>query len=118
MPSESARPGPLQRLERYSDGGEPSPWLQSGKVKLFAVSFSVVLVLGLVWTVLQPLVYRSSATVLMSAPTAIDAGVSEANIQNVAIQRTILLGEEITRRVLDELNGLQAPQFLVSPSAR
>ena len=74
MPSESARAGSLQRLERYSDEGELSPWLQSSKVKLFAVSFSIVLVLGLVWTVLQPLVYRSSATVLMTAPAAIDAG--------------------------------------------
>jgi succinoglycan biosynthesis transport protein ExoP len=112
MPSESPRPGSLQRLERYNDGGELSPWLQSSKVKLFAVSFSVVLVLGLVWTVLQPLVYRSSATVLMSAPTAIDAGVSEANIQNVAIQRTILLGQEITHRVLGELADAQ--QFSMS----
>jgi len=80
---------------------------------LFAISFGIVFVLGLVWTVFQPLVYRSSATVLMSAPTAIDAGVSEANIQNVAIQRAILLGEEITRRVLDQLADIQ--QFKMSP---
>jgi len=79
-------------------------------VKLFAVSFCIVFALGLIWTLLQPVVYRSSATVLMSAPAAIDAVVSEANIQNVAIQRTILLGEEITRRVLDELAGVQKPR--------
>jgi uncharacterized protein involved in exopolysaccharide biosynthesis len=47
--------------------------------------------------------YRSSATVLMSAPRAIDAVISEADVQNVAIQRTILLGSGITRRLLLEL---------------
>jgi hypothetical protein len=47
----------------------------------------------------------------MSAPAAIDAVVSEANIQNVAIQRTILLGEEITGRVLEELTSAQEARW-------
>ena len=102
MEHQSPRVEPLPRFERYRDPGEGAPWRQSGKVKLFAITSGAVLLLGLFWTLLQPVVYRSSATVLMSAPTAIDAVVSEANIQNVAIQRTILLGEDITRRVLDE----------------
>ena len=106
MEKDSPRVEPLPRFERYRDPGEGAPWHHSGKVKLFAVTFGIVLVLGLIWTFLQPVVYRSSATVLMSAPVAIDAVVSAANIQNVAIQRTILLGDEITARVLGELSGV------------
>ena len=66
------------------------PWRASARVRLFALVFGASLVLGLAWTLLQPMVYRSSATVLMTAPRTIDAGVSEADVQNVAIQRTIL----------------------------
>ena len=102
---------PLSRLERYPDPGEQSPWHRSAKVKLFAVTFGIVFALGIVWTLLQPVVYRSSATVLMSAPAAIDAVVSEANIQNVAIQRTILLGDEITREYWMKLAGMQEPEL-------
>ena len=111
MNKDSPRVEPLPRFERYRDPGEEAPWHRSGKVKLFAVTFGIVFALGIIWTVLQPVVYRSSATVLMSAPAAIDAVVSEANIQNVAIQRTILLGEEITRRVLSELADVQEPRL-------
>ena len=109
MEQQSPRVEPLPRFERYRDPGEGAPWRQSSKVKLFAITSGAVLLLGLFWTLLQPVVYRSSATVLMSAPAVIDAVVSEANIQNVAIQRTILLGEEITGRVLDQMAGLQEP---------
>jgi polysaccharide biosynthesis transport protein len=96
----------LSRLDSYRDIKAEEPWHQSGRVKLFAITAGVVLVLGLLWTALQPVVYRSSATVLMSAPTAIDAQVVEANIQNVAIQRKILLGSEITGRMLEDLAWL------------
>ncbi|MEZ5504339.1 MAG: hypothetical protein R3E50_17390 [Halioglobus sp.] len=54
-------------------------------------------------TLLQPLAYRSSATVLMSAPSAIDAGSEEADLQSVAIQRRILLGGEVTGNLLSRL---------------
>ena len=109
MENHPPRVEPLPRFERYRDPGEGPPWHQSAKVKLFAVTSGLVLILGLMWTLLQPVVYRSSATVLMSAPVAIDAVVSEANIQNVAIQRTILLGEDITRSLLDKVEGQVDP---------
>ena len=91
MDNDPPRVEPLPRFERYREPGETALWHRSGKVKLFTVTFGIIFAIGLIWTLLQPVVYRSSATVLMSAPTAIDAVVSEANIQNVAIQRTILL---------------------------
>ena len=64
----------------------------------------LTLLAGVIFTLLQPLVYRSSATVLMSAPSAIDAEVAAADIQSVAIQRKILLGEDITLRLAAELD--------------
>ena len=62
------------------------------------------LIAGLVFTVFQPTRYESTATVLMTAPTAIDQQeVVEANVQGVAIQRRTLTGGEITRRLADVL---------------
>ncbi len=94
---------PRPRSERYLDNPE-EPWHRSTRARLFGLVAGLTLVFGVIWTLSQPVVYRSSATVLMSAPTAIDAKVSEADIQSVAIQRKILLGEDITRRLADELD--------------
>ncbi|MGB1139929.1 MAG: hypothetical protein ACPG1A_03450, partial [Halioglobus sp.] len=80
------------------------PRRSSVRVRLFTIVFGTGLVIGFLWTVFQPMVYRSSATVLMSAPDAIDAAISEADVQNVAIQRTILLGGDITARLRDTLS--------------
>jgi polysaccharide biosynthesis transport protein len=111
MSQNSPRVEPLSRFDSYHDAKAEEPWHRSGRVKLFALTSGVVLLLGLIWTFLQPVVYRSSATVLMSAPTAIDAQVVEANIQNVAIQRKILLGSEITGRIQQELSWLPDVQL-------
>ena len=55
------------------------------------------------WTLLQPVIYRSDATVLMSPASAIDATVEEANVQSVAIQSRILLGTAVMRQLLPAL---------------
>ena len=80
------------------------PARASLRTRLFIIVFGTGLVLGVLWTVVQPVVYRASATVLMSAPNAIDTAISEADVQNVAIQRTILLGGNITARLRDTLS--------------
>jgi succinoglycan biosynthesis transport protein ExoP len=66
---------------------------------------AVVLLIGAVYTLLQPTVYRSNATVLMSAPTAIDEQMLDADIQGVAIQRRTLTGAEITRSLAEQLES-------------
>jgi len=99
----------LPRFAPYSDTEAHTPWHRSIRAKLFAVVFSLTLALGLGWTLLQPKVYRSSATVLMSAPSAIDAKIEKADLQSVAIQRRILLGREVTDGLLSEL-GTNAPE--------
>ena len=93
---------PLPRLERYRDNPE-APWHHSSRARIFGLVAGPTLLAGIIWIALQPVVYRSSATVLMSAPSAIDAQVAAADIQSVAIQRKILLGEDITQRLAAEL---------------
>jgi succinoglycan biosynthesis transport protein ExoP len=101
-------PPPVESLPRFAphfDEGAITPWHRSIRARLFAVTFGLTLALGVGWTLLQPVVYRSSATVLMSAPTAVDATVEIANVQSVAIQRRILLGGEVTQSLLSTLEG-------------
>jgi len=95
---------PLPRFESYTDDLSATAWHRSIRARLFAVAFCVTLALGLGWTLLQPVIYRSSATVLMSAPSAIDAQAEEADIQSVAIQSRILLGADVTRNLLEALD--------------
>lgn len=93
---------PLPRFASYTDDISATAWHRSVRARLFAITFLVTLALGIGWTLLQPVIYRSSATVLMSAPSAIDADIEEANIQSVAIQSRILLGGDVTRDLLRE----------------
>jgi len=98
---------PLESLPRfapYTDTETDTAWHRSVRARLFAATFGLTLALGVGWTLLQPVVYRSSATVLMSAPSAIDAKVEKVNVQSVAIQRRILLGGEVTQGLLSELD--------------
>ena len=67
-----------------------------GRRRYFLRTALVVLLAGFVFTILQPRQYMSNATVLMSAPTAIDQTMLEADIQSIAIQGRILTGNEIT----------------------
>ncbi len=95
---------PLPRFAPYTDTEADTAWHRSVRARLFAATFGLTLVLGVGWTLLQPAVYRSSATVLMSAPSAIDAKIEKANLQSVAIQRRILLGGEVTQGLLSALD--------------
>ena len=71
--------------------------------RVFLLASLPVLALGLVYTVAQRPLYDSTATVLMSAPTAIDQQMLDADVQGVAIQRRTLTGSEITTAVSQEL---------------
>jgi polysaccharide biosynthesis transport protein len=107
----------LPRFAPFTETEEHTPWHRSIRAKLFAVVFGLTLALGLGWTLLQPKVYRSSATVLMSAPSAIDAKIEKANVQSVAIQRRILLGGDVTQALLSEL-GATVPAEVDLPYLR
>jgi len=96
---------PLPRVSPYSAEEPVSAWSQSPRVKLFSIVFALVFVTGLVATLLQPRIYRASATVLMTAPAAVDDVPQEANRQSVAIQRRILLGNEVMADLAQALGG-------------
>ncbi|WP_439106193.1 hypothetical protein [Congregibacter sp.] len=71
--------------------------------RVFTITAATVLFVGLLYTALQPAVYQSSATVLMSAQTATDQQMLDADVQGVAIQRRTLTGSEITRSLSTRL---------------
>ncbi len=85
--------------------------------RIFVLTWVAVFAIGLIYTVFQPRVYQSSATVLMSAPTAIDQTMLEADIQGVAIQRRILTGGEITSALAKQM-GEQYQRSLDTLSLR
>ena len=72
-----------------------SPWYRAPRAQVFILIFSVVAAIGLVYTFVQPSVFQSRASVLMAALTAVDQSSGDADIQHVAIQRRILLGNEL-----------------------
>lgn len=80
-------------------------WFGRVRRRVFVRTALAVLVAGILFTLLQPTRYESTATVLMSAPTAIDEQVLEADIQGVAIQRRTLMGSDITRRLVEVLDS-------------
>jgi polysaccharide biosynthesis transport protein len=109
MDNNTLRMEPLPRLEPYPGTTPEKPWRDSRRARLFALVFGLSFLTSLIWVVMQPVIYRSSATVLMSAPTAIDVSMAKADVQNVAIQRRILMGNDITNRLIAELEGLGDP---------
>jgi uncharacterized protein involved in exopolysaccharide biosynthesis len=78
-------------------------WQGAVRRRVFVRTVLTVLIAGVLFTLLQPARYESTATVLMSAPTAIDEQVLEADVQGVAIQRRTLTGSEVTRQLLETL---------------
>ncbi|MEZ5570823.1 MAG: hypothetical protein R3E64_02275 [Halioglobus sp.] len=96
---------PLPRYAPYTDAEMGPPWHRSIRARLFAIVFLLTLLLGIGFTLLQPVVYRSTATVLMSAPRAIDASVAETNLQDVAIQSRVLLGTDVTAKLLQQFGA-------------
>lgn len=80
-------------------------WHGRARRRVFVRTTLIVLAAGLLFTLLQPTRHESTATVLMSAPTAIDEQLLEADVQGVAIQRRTLTGSEITRRLAEVLEA-------------
>ncbi|MAT91909.1 MAG: hypothetical protein CME59_04860 [Halioglobus sp.] len=111
MDRELPPPVDMPRLSPYPGAEPAAPLRQSTRARLFGITFLVALALGLLLTLLQPALYRASATVLMSAPADIDDDAQNADIQSVAIQRRILLGGEVTAALLQAM-GPGTPQHV------
>ncbi len=81
------------------------PWFRSSRFIIFVIVFIVSAVISLTYNYSRPAVYRSSATLLTSAMTAIDRESTAADIQHVAIQKQILLGHELVAETLSRLKA-------------
>jgi uncharacterized protein involved in exopolysaccharide biosynthesis len=81
------------------------PWFREHRFIIFAIVFLISATIGLTYTYSRPAIYRSSATLLTSAMTAIDRDSKVADIQHVAIQKQILLGHELVAETLSRLKA-------------
>jgi len=81
------------------------PWFRSYRFIIFMIVFLVSAVISLTYNYSRPAIYRSSATLLTSAMTAIDQNSATADVQHVAIQKQILLGHELIAETLSRLKA-------------
>jgi len=81
------------------------PWFRLHRFIIFVIVFIVSAVISLAYNYSRPAIYRSSATLLASAMTAIDRESDAADIQHVAIQKQILLGHELVAETLSRLKA-------------
>lgn len=88
------------------------PWFRSRRFIIFVIVFLISAAIGLTYTYSRPAIYRSSATLLTSAMTAIDRESNIADIQHVAIQKQILLGHELVAETLSRLKASATNVFL------
>ncbi len=79
-------------------------WRRSPRVLIFTITFLIAAIASLVWNYSRPAIYRSAATLLTSAMTAIDRESTKADVQHVAIQKQVLLGKELLEETLSRLN--------------
>lgn len=85
------------------------PWLDWPRFKIFASVFCLSVAASLTYTYSRPAIYRSSATLLTSAMTAIDRNSNAADVQHVVIQKQILLGDEVLEATLSQLKATSEP---------
>ncbi|MGR9046516.1 MAG: GumC family protein [Gammaproteobacteria bacterium] len=92
---------------------KPEPWFRSRRFIIFMTAYLISTAIGLTYNYSRPAIFQSSATLLTSAMTAIDQVSADADIQHVAIQRQILLGQELLDESLDRIRTTH-PQFQLS----
>ena len=94
-----------------SEQGAPTAAVEHkppARLKIFLSVFFISLALGLIINYARPAVYQSSATLLTSAPVAIDqTSVDTADLQHVTIQQQKLLGYELLSATLERLKNQQ-----------
>jgi succinoglycan biosynthesis transport protein ExoP len=84
------------------------PWFRSHRFIIFVSVFLISAAASLTYNYSRPAIYRSAATLLTSAMTAIDRESSPADIQHVAIQKQKLLGHELVAETLSRLKASAA----------
>ncbi len=83
------------------------PWYRSRRLFIFMLVFLISSVISLLYVYSRPAIFRSYATLLTVAPTAIDRQSGDADIQHVAIQRQLLTGNIILEQILQRLKQIK-----------
>ena len=87
-------------------GTPPNDPVGPARRRRWKVFFAVLIIgaaIGLTLVYGREPVYRASASVLTVEPKAVDTRSSEADIEHVAIQGRLLLGEELLNRLSRQL---------------
>lgn len=105
----------IGNFPRTADADEP--WYKSRRFSIFSVVFLACSAVSLAYVYSQPPIYRSSATLLTSAMTAIDRESGDADVQHVAIQRQFLLGQELADETLARLKTSSADKTVLRLTA-
>lgn len=111
----------MEKYATYREGLSAGAFLpgerrerRSPRIKVFVIVLVLCLVVGFsVLLFLNPN-YRSSANLLISAPVAIDQGNVEADVQQVAIQREILLSDKLLDRTARRAQSAGLAEMTVS----
>lgn len=98
---------------RFADGfyaaagtsADRKPGHRSRRFSIFCIVFLISATISLAYNYSRPAIYRSSATLLTSAMTAVDRESGDPDIQHVAIQRQFLLGHELIAETLARLKA-------------
>lgn len=88
----------IHHTESYS-----KPWYQSQRLIIFVIVFILSALLSLAYVYSRPALFKTYATLLTVAQTAIDQQSSDADIQHVAIQRQILMGQSLLDETMERL---------------
>jgi uncharacterized protein involved in exopolysaccharide biosynthesis len=93
-------------------GYQPQPkklaWYKTARFLIFILTFSLATAISLIYCYSRPALYRSSATLLTSAMTAIDAPSANIDPQQAAIEREVLLGHELLSKILTSVNQAES----------
>ena len=90
------------------------PWFRSHRFIIFVSVFLICALVSVAYNYSRPAIYRSSATLLTSAMTAIDSESKAVDIQHVAIQKQILLGHELVAETLSRLKAANTSDTLLT----
>lgn len=85
----------------------PEPWYRGHRFVIFILTFVISAILTLGYVFSRSALYRSHATLLTVAQTAIDQQSGDADIQHVAIQRQTLRSKELLERTLVRLSKVK-----------
>lgn len=104
----------VEILPNHQDHHRPVDAKRSYRLAVFFSVFLLSLLLGLAYVYSRPALFKTHATLLTVAQTAIDQHSGEADVQHVAIQRQILMGEALLAETLSRLKQSSEYQEIVA----